>query len=212
MSRHDADSLEEVHHRKRVVALVLSHNEGNAFGNGSIRRCRFGLEGIHVDCGNLFGRVDGTVREDELHVVGVHLLAVAPLGSRVQVDHDAVVVGEFFDKVTKEVFNLAIQGVIGDERFVHQVEATTHRPCSHPAFGERVEGCRGAPLLARQVKCLLTGQSAFGGLLLAAAITPKKGTCGRNHGSSLGNSFHSNHVYPLIVSLFTTFDEIRILI
>ena len=212
VSRHDADGLEEVHHRKRVVALVLGNDEGNAFSNGSVRRCRFGLEGIHMDCGNLFGGVDGTVREDELHIVGVHLLAVAPLGGGVQVNHDAVVVGEFRNQRAKKGFDLTVQGVVGDERFVHQVEAATHRPCSHPAFGERVERSGGTPLLARQVKRLLTGQGAFGGLLLAAAITPEKGTCCRNNGHSLDNRFNSDHVYPLIVSLFTTFDEIRILI
>ena len=69
-----------------------------------------------MDCGNLFGGVDGTVREDELHVVGVHLLAVAPLGGGVQVNHDAVVVGKFRNQRAKKGFDLTVQGIVGDER------------------------------------------------------------------------------------------------
>ena len=154
--RRDTDGLEKVTHRERVVPLGLVHDERKAFLN-----CRFGRNRVHMDRRDLFGRVDGTLREDELHVVGVHLLSVAPLGSRVQVDHDTVVVREILDERTEKRLDLAIQRVIDDKRLVNQVKASTHRPCSHPTFGKRVKRRRGAPLLAGQVECLLTGQGPF---------------------------------------------------
>ena len=114
-----------------VVTLVLGDHERKTFGNDAIGT----LQGIDMDSGNLFGRVDGTTQEHEGHVHGGHRLAIAPLGGGVQVHNDRVVIGEFLDQGAQKGFNLTIQGVVRDERFVHQVETSAHRPGSHPAFG-----------------------------------------------------------------------------
>ena len=86
--RNDTDSLHQVQHRKRVVALFLVHEECDTFH----RTCRFGGNGINMDSGNLFACVDGTHRVNELHVLGRNLFTIAPSCCRVQIDNDAIVV------------------------------------------------------------------------------------------------------------------------
>ena len=202
MGRSDTDGLKQVAHRQRVVPLGLVHDEGQtftnhlAFGSG-VLGCRFGVKGIHMNVGNLLGGVDGTLGKDELHIVGVHLHAITPLSSGVQSNHNAVVIGEVFFQVSQKVLNLAVQGIIGDKRFVNQVKTTTHRPGSHPAFGKGVERRGSAPLLTGQVERLLAGKRTFD---LVASTTRKDDTTCRESQKHLGSRFHSNHYILILCS------------
>ena len=196
MRRSDTGRLQHVAHGQRVVALVLSDHEGKTFSNGTVFVL---LQGVDMNSGNLFGRVDGTAQEHEGHVGRSHRLTVAPLGGGVQVHNDGVVIGKLFDQGAQKGFDLTIQGVVGDERFVHQVEASAHRPGSHPAFRQGVERTRGVVLLARQVQRLLTGKRATQiTFRRSVAATRKERTGCRKRKRRPGNRFKSNHVCPLL--------------
>ena len=160
VSRDNTDGLQQVNHRKRVVTLLLVDKESNSFH----LTCRFGFNGINMDCGNLFASVDGTHRVDELHVTRSDLFTIAPLCGRIQVDDDRVVV--LAHERAEEGFNFTRQGVVGEKRFVHQVETTTHRPGCHPAFCKGVERTRSIILLPRQIERFLTRQGTAGKLVL----------------------------------------------
>ena len=160
VGRDNADSLHQVHHRKRVVALLLVHEESNAF---HLTR-RFGFNGIDMNCGNLFASVDGTHRVDELHIARSDLFTIAPTCSRIQIDNDRVVV--LAHERTQERFHFTRQGVVRQKRFVHQVEASTHRPRRHPAFSKGVERTRSIILLPGQIERFLTRQRTAGELVL----------------------------------------------
>ena len=60
-------------------------------------------------------------------------------------------------------------------------------------------------LLGQDHRFSIPVSALFGSLLLLAATATKECASCRHYDNAFENRFHSNHVYPLIVSLFTTF-------
>ena len=74
----------------------------------------------------------------------------------VTIDDNAIVIRKFFDESAEKGLHVPVQGIIGNQRFIHQIEASADRPCSIPAFCKRVKRVRRAPLLTRKVQGFLS--------------------------------------------------------